>query len=65
MQLEPFEKKKPVSSYFEKGEPVWPSGKALGWLAAGPRFESASALFLFKSCGLCGHCLVCDFVPHN
>ena len=25
-------------------EPVWPSGKALGWEAEGPRFESASAL---------------------
>ena len=25
-------------------EPVWPSGKALGWWAEGPRFESASAL---------------------
>ena len=26
-------------------ELVWPSGKALGWLAEGPRFESASAVF--------------------
>ena len=25
-------------------EPVWSSGKALGWQAEGPRFESASAL---------------------
>ena len=25
-------------------EPLWPSGKALGWSAEGPRFESASAL---------------------
>ena len=25
-------------------EPVWPSGKALGWEAQGLRFESASAL---------------------
>ena len=25
-------------------EPVWPSGKALGWQAEGPQFESASAL---------------------
>ena len=25
-------------------EPVWPSGKALGWSAKGPRVESASAL---------------------
>ena len=31
---------------YEQGdrEPVWPSGKALGWYAEGPRFESASAL---------------------
>ena len=28
-------------------EPVWPSGKALGWLAEGPRFESTSALLSF------------------
>ena len=27
-----------------KCELVWPSGKALGWLAEGPPFESASAL---------------------
>ena len=27
-----------------KCEPVWPSGKALGWQAEEPRFESASAL---------------------
>ena len=27
------------------GLAVWPSGKALGWLAEGPRFESASAVF--------------------
>ena len=34
-------------------EPVWRSGKALGWLAEGPRFESASALLsLLKGCGL-------------
>ena len=26
------------------GEPVWHSGKALGWQPEGPRFESASAL---------------------
>ena len=25
-------------------EPIWPRGKALGWKAEGPRFESASAL---------------------
>ena len=27
-----------------KREPVWPSGKAVGWLAEGPRFDTASAL---------------------
>ena len=25
-------------------EPLWPSGKALGWYAEGPRFDTASAL---------------------
>ena len=25
-------------------EPVWPSGKALGWQVEGPRFDTASAL---------------------
>ena len=37
------------------GEPVWPSGKALGWevAEAGPRFDTASALLsLQKGCGL-------------
>ena len=29
-------------------EPVWPSGKALGWYAEGPRFESASALLSLR-----------------
>ena len=34
-------------------EPVWLSGKALGWLAEGPRLDSASALLsLQKGCGL-------------
>ena len=27
-----------------KREPVWPSGKALGWYAERPRFDTASAL---------------------
>ena len=44
-------------------EPVWPSGKALGWKAEGLRFESASALIsLQKGCGL--WTLSCDFVDH-
>ena len=30
-------------------EPVWPSGKALGWYAEGPRFESASALLSLQN----------------
>ena len=38
-------------------ELVWPSGKALGWLAEGPRFESASAPFSSKAVAY-GHCLV-------
>ena len=44
-------------------EPVWPSDKTLGRYAEGPQFKSASALILFKSCGLCT--LSCDFVPHS
>ena len=45
-------------------EPVWPSDKALGWWAEGPRFESASALLsLQKGFGL--WTLSCYFVPHN
>ena len=45
------------------GEPVWPSGKALGWEAKGPRFDTASALLtLQKGCGL--WTLPCDFVHH-
>ena len=44
-------------------EPVWPSGKALGWEAKGPRFDTASALLsLQKGCGL--WTLSCDFVHH-
>ena len=44
-------------------EPVWPSGKALGWYAEGPRFDTASALLsLQKGCGL--WTLSCDFVHH-
>ena len=44
-------------------EPVWPSGKALGWQAKGPRFDTASALLsLQKGCGL--WTLSCDFVHH-
>ena len=43
-----------------KGEPVWPSGKALGWLAEGPRFESVSALLSRKK--LCLWILSCNFV---
>ena len=33
-------------------EPVWPSGKALGWYAEGPRFDPLRLSFLFKHCGL-------------
>ena len=41
-------------------EPVWPSGKALGWKAElGPRFDSLRLSFLFKNCGL--WTLSCDF----
>ena len=47
-------------------EPVWPSGKALGWLEEGPRLESAlTVLSLQKGCGL--WTLSCDlqFVPDS
>ena len=44
-------------------EPVWPSGKALGWQAEGPRFDTTSALLsLQKGCGL--WTLFSDFVRH-
>ena len=44
-------------------EPVWPSGKALGWQAEGPRFDTASALLsLQKDGGL--WTLSCDIVYH-
>ena len=46
------------------GLAVWPSGKALGWFAEGPRFESASALFS-SDVVACGQALSCDSVPHN
>ena len=41
-------------------EPVWPSGKALGW-QVGSSIDSASALpplHLFEKVVVCGHCLV-------
>ena len=41
------------------GEPVWPSGKALGWQAEGLRFDPLRLSFLFKNCGL--WTLSCDF----
>ena len=31
---------------------MWPSGKALGWLAEGPRLDPLRLSFLFKDCGL-------------
>ena len=33
-------------------EQVWPSGKALGWSAEGPRFDPLRLSFLFKNGGL-------------
>ena len=32
-----------------RGGPVWPSGKALGWEAKGPRFDPLRLSFLFSS----------------
>ena len=40
-------------------EPVWPSGKALGWSAEGPRFSPLRLSFLLKIGGL--WTLFCDF----
>ena len=33
-------------------EPVWPSGKALGWKAEGPRFDPLRLSCLYKNGGL-------------
>ena len=33
-------------------EPVWPSGKALGWEAEGLWFDPLRLSLLFKNCGL-------------
>ena len=47
------------SYHLRLSQPVWPSGKALGWQAEGPRFVSASDLFsLQKPLVICGHRLV-------
>ena len=43
---------KPNVSKIRLSEPVWPSGKALGWYAEGPRFDPLRLSFLFKNCGL-------------
>ena len=48
----------PTASRNRHGEPVWPSGKALGWSAEGPRFDSASALLFLQKVEVCGYCLV-------
>ena len=32
------------SAFLGVREPVWPSGKAVGWEAEGPQFEFASAV---------------------
>ena len=43
---------------YNNREPVWPSGKALGWEAEGPRFDSASAVHSLQKVVVCGLCLV-------
>ena len=40
-------------------EPLWPSGKALGWSAEGPRFDPLRLSYFFKNCGL--QTPSCDF----
>ena len=40
-------------------KPVWPSGKAVGWKAEGPRFVRIRFGSPFSSkVAVCGHCLV-------
>ena len=39
-------------------EPVWPSGKALGWYAEGYRFESTSAVLSLQKLWPVDTCLV-------
>ena len=42
-------------------EPIWPSGKALGWQADGPSSSRLRLSFLLTSCGLIASS--CDFAP--
>ena len=42
-------------------EPVWPSGKSLGWSAEGPRFDPLRLSSLFKKCVVFLWTLSCDF----
>ena len=44
-------------------EPVWPSGKALGWSTEGPRFDPLRLSFLFGNGGLWTP--PCHSAPHN
>ena len=46
-------------TFTSRSEPVWPSGKALGWSAEGPRFSPLRLSFLLKIGGL--WTLFCDF----
>ena len=39
-------------------DPVWPSGKALGWYTEGHRFESASAVLSLQKLWSVDTCLV-------
>ena len=41
-----------------EGEPVWPSGKALGWQAKDLGLILLRLSVLFKKVVVCGHCLV-------
>ena len=52
-----------LTAWWFGSEPVWPSGKALGWYSGKQRDLGSNPLrlsFLFKSCGL--WTLSCDFV---
>ena len=46
-------------SFLSECEPVWPSGKVLGWSAEGPWFDPLRLSFLFSSkIVVYGPCLV-------
>ena len=53
----------PCSHSNARGEPVWPSGKALGWSAEGPRFDPLRLSFPLKKMWLMD--TVLRLCPHH